>query len=217
MSHFLKVSFRAFLFSTKPTAAFLLCTDLTLFLVSQTNRGTEFRRSHHIVRKTTLYDMGVDPTCKYAAVGCQDRCIRWMCWHSYAFVKKVSIGKWIMKQVSFRSDCRIFNISSGEQKKLYKGSLSEDGSLLRVTFFSTMHTPQAIPFLYTVHSSYNRTLCIWSCRYRSILQVNMWLPAAPIKTLALLTSTLESVLPPCLDTQVTERTPTPYIHILYVM
>lgn len=43
---------------------------------NQTDRGTEFRRSHHMVRKTTLYDMGVDPTCKYAAVGCQDRCIR---------------------------------------------------------------------------------------------------------------------------------------------
>ncbi|XP_071334910.1 mitogen-activated protein kinase-binding protein 1-like isoform X2 [Trachinotus anak] len=68
----------------------------------KTDRGTEFRRSHHMVRKTTLYDMGVDPTCKYAAVGCQDRCIR------------------------------IFNINSGKQKKLYKGSLSEDGSLLRV-------------------------------------------------------------------------------------
>ncbi|XP_038582055.1 mitogen-activated protein kinase-binding protein 1-like isoform X2 [Micropterus salmoides] len=68
----------------------------------KTDRGKEFRRSHHMVSKTTLYDMGVDPTCKYAAVGCQDRCIR------------------------------IFNISSGKQKKLYKGSLSEDGSLLRV-------------------------------------------------------------------------------------
>ncbi|XP_031166391.1 mitogen-activated protein kinase-binding protein 1-like isoform X2 [Sander lucioperca] len=68
----------------------------------KTDRGTEFRRSHHTVSKTTLYDMGVDPTCKYAAVGCQDRCVR------------------------------IFNISSGKQKKLYKGSLSEDGSLLKV-------------------------------------------------------------------------------------
>ncbi|CAB1458681.1 unnamed protein product [Pleuronectes platessa] len=68
----------------------------------KTDRGTEFRRSHHMVSKATLYDMGVDPTCKYAAAGCQDRCIR------------------------------IFNISSGKQKKLYKGSLSEDGSLLRV-------------------------------------------------------------------------------------
>ncbi|XP_061609598.1 mitogen-activated protein kinase-binding protein 1-like isoform X3 [Phyllopteryx taeniolatus] len=66
------------------------------------NRGTEFRRSHHTVRKTTLYDMGVDPSCKHVAVGCQDRCIR------------------------------IFNVSNGKQKKLYKGSLSDDGSLLRV-------------------------------------------------------------------------------------
>ncbi|XP_017157686.1 mitogen-activated protein kinase-binding protein 1-like isoform X2 [Poecilia reticulata] len=68
----------------------------------KTDKGTEFKRSHHTVRKTTLYDMSVDATCKYAAVGCQDRCIR------------------------------IFNISSGKQRKLYKGSLSEDGSLLRV-------------------------------------------------------------------------------------
>uniref|UniRef100_A0A3P8UIG2 Mitogen-activated protein kinase-binding protein 1-like n=1 Tax=Cynoglossus semilaevis TaxID=244447 RepID=A0A3P8UIG2_CYNSE len=68
----------------------------------KTVRGTMFRRSHHMARKTTLYDMSIDPTCKYAAVGCQDRFIR------------------------------IFNISSGKQKKVYKGSVSEDGSLLRV-------------------------------------------------------------------------------------
>ncbi|XP_077409211.1 mitogen-activated protein kinase-binding protein 1-like isoform X2 [Vanacampus margaritifer] len=66
------------------------------------NRGTEFRRSHHTVRKSTLYDMAVDPICKHAAVGCQDRCIR------------------------------IFNINNGKQKKLYKGSLCDDGSLLRI-------------------------------------------------------------------------------------
>ncbi|CAJ1077415.1 mitogen-activated protein kinase-binding protein 1-like isoform X2 [Xyrichtys novacula] len=70
----------------------------------KTDRGTEFRCSHHNVRKTTLYDMGVDPTGRYTAVACQDRFIR------------------------------IFNISSGKQKKFYKGSLSEDGSLLRVQF-----------------------------------------------------------------------------------
>uniref|UniRef100_A0A3P8Y8J4 Mitogen-activated protein kinase binding protein 1 n=1 Tax=Esox lucius TaxID=8010 RepID=A0A3P8Y8J4_ESOLU len=68
----------------------------------RSDRSLEFRRSHHVVRKTTLYDMDVDPSCKYAAVGCQDRCIR------------------------------IFNISTGKQKKLYKGSLTEDGSLLKV-------------------------------------------------------------------------------------
>jgi len=49
---------------------------LLFVLIPQTERGTEFRRSHHLVGKTTLCDMAVDPTCKYAAVGCQDRCIR---------------------------------------------------------------------------------------------------------------------------------------------
>ncbi|KAJ8353572.1 hypothetical protein SKAU_G00211390 [Synaphobranchus kaupii] len=68
----------------------------------KTNGGTEFTRTHHIVRKTTLYDMDVDPTHKYAAISCQDRCIR------------------------------IFNISNGKQKKLYKGSQGEDGTLVKV-------------------------------------------------------------------------------------
>nr|XP_014351589.1 PREDICTED: mitogen-activated protein kinase-binding protein 1 [Latimeria chalumnae] len=64
--------------------------------------GIQFTRTHHIVRKTTLYDMDVDSTRKYAAVGCQDRSIR------------------------------IFNISNGKQKKLYKGSQGEDGTLIKV-------------------------------------------------------------------------------------
>ncbi|KAM9294407.1 mitogen-activated protein kinase-binding protein 1 [Gastrophryne carolinensis] len=69
----------------------------------QTAEGAiHFTRTHHIVRKTTLYDMDVDPSLKYAAIGCQDRNIR------------------------------IFNISSGKQKKLYKGSQSEDGTLIKV-------------------------------------------------------------------------------------
>ncbi|XP_042560661.1 mitogen-activated protein kinase-binding protein 1-like [Clupea harengus] len=68
----------------------------------RTLRGTEFKRTHHVVRKTSLADMDVDPSCKYAAVGCQDRSIR------------------------------IFNISNGKQKKSYKGSQGLDGSLLKV-------------------------------------------------------------------------------------
>ncbi|XP_069064869.1 mitogen-activated protein kinase-binding protein 1 isoform X2 [Pleurodeles waltl] len=64
--------------------------------------GIQFTRTHHIVRKTTLYDMDVDPSWKYAAIGCQDRNIR------------------------------IFNIGSGKQKKLYKGSQGEDGTLIKV-------------------------------------------------------------------------------------
>ncbi|XP_059505284.1 mitogen-activated protein kinase-binding protein 1 isoform X2 [Stegostoma tigrinum] len=68
----------------------------------KTAEGTRFTRTHHVVRKTTLYDMDVDSTHKYAAVGCQDRSIR------------------------------IFNISNGKQKKLYKGSQGEDGTLIKV-------------------------------------------------------------------------------------
>uniref|UniRef100_A0A671TRS9 Mitogen-activated protein kinase binding protein 1 n=1 Tax=Sparus aurata TaxID=8175 RepID=A0A671TRS9_SPAAU len=68
----------------------------------QLDNGLQFTRTHHVVRKTTLYDMDVEPTRKYAAVGCQDRSIR------------------------------IFNISNGKQKKLYKGSQGEDGTLIKV-------------------------------------------------------------------------------------
>ncbi|XP_028294155.1 mitogen-activated protein kinase-binding protein 1 isoform X2 [Gouania willdenowi] len=68
----------------------------------QTEAGLQFRRTHHVVRKTTLYDMDIEPSKKYAAVGCQDRSIR------------------------------IFNISNGKQKKVYKGSQGEDGTLIKV-------------------------------------------------------------------------------------
>ncbi|XP_017293165.1 mitogen-activated protein kinase-binding protein 1 isoform X2 [Kryptolebias marmoratus] len=68
----------------------------------QMGEGLEFTRTHHVVRKTTLYDMDVEPTRKYAAVGCQDRKIR------------------------------IFNISNGKQKKVYKGSQGGDGTVIKV-------------------------------------------------------------------------------------
>ncbi|KAL1253578.1 hypothetical protein QQF64_015807, partial [Cirrhinus molitorella] len=68
----------------------------------KTVRGTEFKRTHHVVRKATPNDMDVDPTCKYAAVGCQDRSIR------------------------------VINISSGKQKRSFRGSQTEDGGLLKV-------------------------------------------------------------------------------------
>ncbi|XP_067223200.1 mitogen-activated protein kinase-binding protein 1 isoform X3 [Chanodichthys erythropterus] len=68
----------------------------------KTEEGTAFTRTHHIVRKTTLYDMDIDPTRKYTVIGCQDRSIR------------------------------IFNICNGKQKKVYKGSQGEDGTLIKV-------------------------------------------------------------------------------------
>uniref|UniRef100_A0A4W6FE48 Mitogen-activated protein kinase binding protein 1 n=1 Tax=Lates calcarifer TaxID=8187 RepID=A0A4W6FE48_LATCA len=76
--------------------------DKSVYFRTAQQGGLEFTRTHHVVRKTTLYDMDVEPTRKYAAVGCQDRSIR------------------------------IFNISNGKQKKLYKGSQGEDGTLIKV-------------------------------------------------------------------------------------
>lgn len=152
-----------------------------------------------MVRKTTLYDMGVDPTCKYAAVACQDRCIRWVCGN---MVMRLAIqSESYMLRLLFMSVCRIFNISSGKQKKLYKGSQSEDGSLLRVRFSSTLHMP--FPPLY-VHSVLTVEL-FRPGRFSLIRQVNMWPPAAPIKTSASLNSALGSASPRCLATLVTEH------------
>ncbi|XP_061552292.1 mitogen-activated protein kinase-binding protein 1 isoform X5 [Phycodurus eques] len=69
----------------------------------QTGSGTvKFTRTHHVVRKCTLYDMDVEPARKYAAIGCQDRSVR------------------------------IFNINNSKQKKIYKGSQGEDGTLIKV-------------------------------------------------------------------------------------
>ena len=181
--------------------------------VLQTERGTGFRRSHHMVSKTTLYDMSVDPTCKYAAVGCQDRCIRWARGNVRACFWKV---RWVVVERHFdvffffsplTSDSfRIFNISSGKQKKLYKGSLSEDGSLLRVTSSSALLKP----FLLTCRI--NSVCLTWILffffhpgRFSSIRRVSTWPPAAPTKTSASLTSTPGSVSPLCLDTPVSER------------
>lgn len=66
--------------------------------------GLQFTRTHHVARKTTLYDMDVEPSRKFAAVGCQDRSIRcvsvcvcartpacmWMCLSVYVFLSKSS-------------------------------------------------------------------------------------------------------------------------------
>ncbi|KAM9355022.1 mitogen-activated protein kinase-binding protein 1 [Pholidichthys leucotaenia] len=68
----------------------------------QKGEGLEFTRTHHVVRKTNLYDMDIEQSRKYAAVGCQDRRIR------------------------------VFNICNGKQKKLYKGSLAKDGTVIKV-------------------------------------------------------------------------------------
>ncbi|MBN3298722.1 MABP1 protein, partial [Amia calva] len=94
------------------------------------SEGAEFTRTHHIVRKTTLYDMDIDPTYKYAAIGCQDRCIR------------------------------IFNINNGKQKKLYKGSQGEDGTLIKASSTTTVQTDPS--GLYVATSCSDKNLSIFN-------------------------------------------------------
>lgn len=175
-----------------------------LFVVKQTDRGTEFRRSHHMVRKTTLYDMSVDPSCKYAAVGCQDRCIRYVFCLPLKKMNKIKLPAKILLFVGlFSSAPRIFNINSGKQKKVYKGSLSEDGSLIRVTFLAAAPHPSL-----SLHRLLTLSSLFCPHRYSWIRPVNTWPPAAPIKTSASLNSAPGNVWPRCSDTLVTEHTPT---------
>lgn len=68
----------------------------------KTSDGLVFSRSHHIVEKTTLYDMDLDATRTHTAIACQDRNIR------------------------------VYNVKSGKMKKCFKGSMNDDGTLLKV-------------------------------------------------------------------------------------
>eukprot|EP00069_Balaena_mysticetus_P008279 bmy_05918T0 len=82
--------------------------------------GLHFVRTHHVAEKTTLYDMDIDITQKYVAVACQDR------------------------------NVRVYNTMNGKQKKCYKGSQGDEGSLLKVhvdpsgTFLATSCSDKSI-------------------------------------------------------------------------
>nr|KAF6408439.1 WD repeat domain 62 [Molossus molossus] len=82
--------------------------------------GLHFVRTHHVAEKTTLYDMDIDITQKYVAVACQDR------------------------------NVRVYNTTNGKQKKCYKGSQGDEGSLLKVhvdpsgTFLATSCSDKSI-------------------------------------------------------------------------
>ncbi|XP_048357979.1 WD repeat-containing protein 62 isoform X2 [Sphaerodactylus townsendi] len=82
--------------------------------------GVHFGRTHHVAEKTTLYDMDIDITQKYVVVACQDR------------------------------NVRIYNTVSGKQKRCYKGTQGDDGSLLKVqldpsgTFLATSCSDKSI-------------------------------------------------------------------------
>ncbi|XP_029026179.1 WD repeat-containing protein 62-like isoform X2 [Betta splendens] len=70
--------------------------------VEQTVKGLSFSRSHHVVEKTTLYDMDLDSSGTHVAIACQDRNIR------------------------------VYNTETGKIKKCLKGSSSDEGALLKV-------------------------------------------------------------------------------------
>lgn len=86
----------------------------------QASDGLHFVRTHHVAEKTTLYDMDIDITQKYVAVACQDR------------------------------NVRVYNTMNGKQKKCYKGSQGDEGSLLKVhvdpsgTFLATSCSDKSI-------------------------------------------------------------------------
>lgn len=69
---------------------------------AQTAEGLLFSRSHHVVEKTTLYDMDLDSSKTHVAIACQDRNIR------------------------------VYNVETGKLKKCLKGSCSDEGALLKV-------------------------------------------------------------------------------------
>ncbi|KAG7225929.1 hypothetical protein INR49_018530 [Caranx melampygus] len=79
----------------------------------QTEQGLSFSRSHHVVEKTTLYDMDLDSSRSHVAIACQDR------------------------------NVRVYNVETGKLKKCLKGSSSDEGALLKVqmdvsgSFFAT--------------------------------------------------------------------------------
>ncbi|KAL8619680.1 hypothetical protein ACOMHN_019735 [Nucella lapillus] len=73
-----------------------------LFRNAALSTGFEFSLDQHLVSKSTMYDMIIDPTHKFVATACQDRNIR------------------------------IYNMKTAKQKKHYHASLGDEGTLLRV-------------------------------------------------------------------------------------
>ncbi|XP_052767365.1 mitogen-activated protein kinase-binding protein 1-like isoform X3 [Mya arenaria] len=74
-----------------------------LFRNLQQDPEFQFTLATHQVEKMTLYDMVVDPEHTVAAIACQDR------------------------------NVRVYNIKNGKKKKEYKGSLGDEGTLVRMS------------------------------------------------------------------------------------
>lgn len=73
-----------------------------LFRNAQMDPDLQFNLDQHLVGKTTIYDMVIDPTEKFAATACQDRNIR------------------------------IYSIKTSKQRKNFKGTVGDDGVLMKL-------------------------------------------------------------------------------------
>ncbi|KAF2353101.1 WD40 repeat [Trinorchestia longiramus] len=87
------------------------------------NNEVAFNRGHNIAGKTTLYDMEVDYGQRHILTACQDRSIR------------------------------VYSVNSGKQSKSFKGSIGDDGSLIKVVL-----DPSGI---YAATSCTDKNMCIY--------------------------------------------------------
>ncbi|XP_044579059.1 uncharacterized protein LOC123261509 isoform X3 [Cotesia glomerata] len=83
----------------------------------------QFVRDHNAQGKTTLYDMEVDSGQKHVLTACQDRNIR------------------------------VYNVATGKHSKTFKGSIGEDGSLIKVVLDASG--------IYVATSCTDKTLCVY--------------------------------------------------------
>ncbi|XP_017889990.1 mitogen-activated protein kinase-binding protein 1 isoform X3 [Ceratina calcarata] len=83
----------------------------------------QFARGNNAQGKTTLYDMEVDSGQKHVLTACQDRNIR------------------------------VYNVATGKHSKTFKGSVGEDGSLIKVVLDASG--------IYVATSCTDKTLCVY--------------------------------------------------------
>lgn len=91
--------------------------------------------------------------------------------------------------ISLSLSLRVLNISSGKQKRSYKGSERDEGHVLKVYFSKTRLSDLHVVDMYSCKSN-NRE---FSCRLRWIRLVCMWPSAVLIRPSVSLTSGQESV------------------------
>ncbi|KAF6208405.1 hypothetical protein GE061_016861 [Apolygus lucorum] len=96
-----------------------------IFRQLQTNPDgqVQFNRIYNAAGKTTLYDMEVDFSHKHVITACQDRNIR------------------------------VYNVSAGKHTKTFKGSIGEEGSLIKVALDASG--------IFVATSCTDKTLCIY--------------------------------------------------------